>query len=162
MDILAARKKAAAQAKVRQQPGPAGPEDVQPAQGNEPSRPADQAPETLAPVAPVQEHAQSLSEGSAAMIATAEASQPEAVLAQEIELLSFRLSGEEYALMVADVQEVLKIFQLTPVPNTPAYILGVISLRGTVTPVYDLSRRLGIPAGVRDENAMAPPQHHLV
>ncbi len=73
--------------------------------------------------------------------------------AQEIEMLSFRLGGEEYAVMVEIVREVLKRRELTMVPNAPDYILGVISLRGTMLPVIDLSIRLGIPRGFRDEKS---------
>ncbi len=72
---------------------------------------------------------------------------------EEIELLSFRLGGEEYAVNVDDVKEVLKNRELTLVPNAPDYILGVTALRGPVLPVIDLCRRLGIPAGVRDEKS---------
>jgi purine-binding chemotaxis protein CheW len=69
---------------------------------------------------------------------------------QEIDLLSFRLAGEAYALPVNDVREVLKIRLLTPVPNAPAYILGVTALRGAVLPVIDLCVRFGLAAGTRD------------
>jgi purine-binding chemotaxis protein CheW len=72
---------------------------------------------------------------------------------QEIEMLSFLLSGEEYVLPVDDVREVLKSRALTIVPNSPPHILGVTSIRGTVLPVIDLSRRLGLPPAARDEKA---------
>ena len=72
---------------------------------------------------------------------------------QDLELLSFRLGGEEYAVMVKDVREVLKLFYLTAVPNAPDYILGVMSLRGTMLPIIDLGRRLGISAHARDDKS---------
>jgi len=72
---------------------------------------------------------------------------------REIELLSFRLGAEEYALPVADVREVLKIVQLTSVPNTPDYIPGIMSHRGTMLPVLDLCRRFGLAPGVNDEKS---------
>jgi purine-binding chemotaxis protein CheW len=74
-------------------------------------------------------------------------------LSTELELLAFRLGGEEYAVMVDDVREVLKLRDLTSIPNTPEYILGVMSLRGTMLTVIDLGRRLGLAPGVRDERA---------
>jgi len=77
----------------------------------------------------------------------------EAAQQQEIEMLSFRLGGEEYAVLVADVREVLKIYQPTSVPNSPDYILGIMSLRGTMLPIIDLCRRFGLPAGVQDEKS---------
>jgi purine-binding chemotaxis protein CheW len=70
-----------------------------------------------------------------------------------MEMLTFRLGGEEYAVMVQDVHEVLKIRDLTPVPNTPDYVLGVTSLRGSMLPVIDLCKRLNIAAGERDEKS---------
>ena len=73
--------------------------------------------------------------------------------ADEIDLLSFRLAGEAYALLVKDVREVLKIRSLTPVPNAPSYILGVTALRGTVLPVIDLCVRFGLPSGIRDDKS---------
>jgi purine-binding chemotaxis protein CheW len=73
--------------------------------------------------------------------------------AQEIEMLSFRLGDEEYVLPVDDVREVLKSRELTIVPNSPPHVLGVTSIRGTVLPVIDLGKRLGLPPAVRDEKA---------
>jgi len=56
----------------------------------------------------------------------------------------FRLGGEEYAVMAADVREVLEIRELTRVPNAPDYLPGVTSLRGRMLPVIDLYTRLGL------------------
>jgi purine-binding chemotaxis protein CheW len=77
----------------------------------------------------------------------------EEIHAQEIEMLSFLLGGEEYVLPVDEVREVLKSRELTIVPNSPPHVLGVTSIRGTVLPVIDLGRRLGIPPAARDERA---------
>jgi purine-binding chemotaxis protein CheW len=75
------------------------------------------------------------------------------IQAQEIEMLSFRLGSEEYVLPVDDVQEVLKSRELTTVPNSPPHVLGVTSIRGTVLPVLDLGKRLGLPPATRDDKA---------
>jgi purine-binding chemotaxis protein CheW len=72
---------------------------------------------------------------------------------REIELLSFRLGDEVYAVLVADVREVLKSYHLTIVPNTPDYILGVMSLRGTMLPIIDLRKRFGLAPGANDEKS---------
>ena len=77
----------------------------------------------------------------------------EEIHAQEIEMLSFLLGGEEYVLPVDEVREVLKSRELTMVPNSPPHVLGVTSIRGTVLPVIDLGRRLGLPPATRDEKA---------
>lgn len=84
---------------------------------------------------------------------SATANEPEDTTELEIELLSFRLGEEAYTVLVKDVQEVLKVRDLTPVPNAPSYILGVTSLRGTMLPVVDLCKRLGLAPGPRDEKS---------
>ena len=157
MDILAARKKAAEQASARNKPEPAlAVPAAQP-------KPEQEAP----PVPAVPGPAGIIDSPAAASVATAIAAVPdttieisdssavdaEATRQREIEMLSFRLGGEEYAVPVADVREVLKIIQLTTVPNTPEYILGIMSLRGTMLPIIDLRRRFGLPAGVQDEKS---------
>ncbi len=83
----------------------------------------------------------------------ADAEAAEEAPVREIELLSFRLGGEEYAVTVDDVREVLNLRDLTPVPNTPGYVLGVTSLRGAMLPVVDLCKRLGLTPGVRDDKS---------
>jgi purine-binding chemotaxis protein CheW len=82
-----------------------------------------------------------------------EAGESEKTQQSEIELLSFRLGGEVYAVLVADVREVLKNYHLTTVPNTPDYILGVMSLRGAMMPVIDLCKRFGLAPRTNDEKS---------
>lgn len=55
--------------------------------------------------------------------------------------LTFKLHQEEYGVEILKVQEIKGFTQVTPVPNTPAYVRGVINLRGTVVPVLDLRAR---------------------
>lgn len=58
----------------------------------------------------------------------------------------FRLMGEEYGVPIAAVQEIVRVPELlTKVPKTPAFIEGVINLRGAVLPVVDQRRRFGLP-----------------
>ena len=59
--------------------------------------------------------------------------------------LTFQLGREEYAIEILRVQEIRGHSRITPIPNTPAYVKGVINLRGTVVPVVDLRCRLGMP-----------------
>ena len=89
----------------------------------------------------------------AAVVPVSDAGASEKTQQSEIELLSFRLGGEVYAVLVADVREVLKSYHLTTVPNTPDYILGVMSLRGTMLPIIDLCKRFGLAPGVKDEKS---------
>lgn len=58
--------------------------------------------------------------------------------------LSFRCTGERYALPIRQVREIIEYDQLTPVPMMPAFIRGVINLRGKVVPVVDLACRFGL------------------
>jgi purine-binding chemotaxis protein CheW len=59
--------------------------------------------------------------------------------------LSFHLGGEEYAIQVLKVREIVKLQHITGVPETPAELKGVINLRGKVIPVIDLRLRFGLP-----------------
>lgn len=63
--------------------------------------------------------------------------------AQAGQYLSFYLGKEVFALGIMVVKEIIQFNQLTCVPLMPAYIRGVINLRGSVVPVIDLSVRLG-------------------
>jgi purine-binding chemotaxis protein CheW len=55
----------------------------------------------------------------------------------------FEVAGHTYAIDVAQVREVVRWQSVTPLPNAPALIEGVIDLRGSVVPVVDLGRALG-------------------
>jgi purine-binding chemotaxis protein CheW len=59
---------------------------------------------------------------------------------------TFKLAGELLALRVDDVQEVLMLQPLTPVPLAPAHIVGLLNLRGHIMTAVDLRRRLRFPA----------------
>lgn len=58
------------------------------------------------------------------------------------QFLSFHLGGEEYAVGILSIREVVEYQRLTPVPATPPWVRGVMNLRGTVVPVLDLATRL--------------------
>lgn len=64
--------------------------------------------------------------------------------ARSIELLTFRIAEQEYALDIMSVREIRGWTHATPLPYAPNYMKGVINLRGTVLPVMDLSVRLGL------------------
>lgn len=72
---------------------------------------------------------------------------------KELEMLAFFVGRERYVVPVDAVREVLKPREITPVPHTPDYILGVCSLRGAVLTVIDLNRRLGLASAQRDEKS---------
>jgi purine-binding chemotaxis protein CheW len=52
--------------------------------------------------------------------------------------LTFSLDGEEYGIGILKVKEIIGMMPITPIPRTPAYVKGVINLRGKVIPVADL------------------------
>jgi purine-binding chemotaxis protein CheW len=56
--------------------------------------------------------------------------------------LVFQLQTHDYALPVGDVVEVLRMVALTPVPEAPPWLAGILNLRGRAIPVLDLRRRL--------------------
>ncbi|WP_019626164.1 chemotaxis protein CheW [Thioalkalivibrio sp. ALJT] len=58
--------------------------------------------------------------------------------------VTFSLADETYAIDVLQVQEVLKVAEIAPVPGVPDYILGIINLRGNVVTVIDARRRMGL------------------
>jgi len=57
--------------------------------------------------------------------------------------LTFALAGEEYGLPVLKVREIIKMLDITQVPQVPAHVKGVINLRGKVIPVVDLRLKFG-------------------
>lgn len=59
--------------------------------------------------------------------------------------VTFSLDEETYAIDVLQVQEVLKLTEIAPVPGVPNYILGIINLRGDVVTVIDARRRMQLP-----------------
>jgi len=62
---------------------------------------------------------------------------------EEAQYLTFMLGGEMFAIGILGIKEILEYGQLTSVPMMPAFVRGVINLRGAVVPVVDLSARFG-------------------
>ena len=60
------------------------------------------------------------------------------------EFLAFRLGDEEYAIDILKVQEIRAHEAVTRIANAPAYLKGVINLRGTIVPIVDLRVKLGM------------------
>lgn len=66
-----------------------------------------------------------------------------------LQLVSFRIGREEYAVNVAEVQEIVRLTTITAVPRAPRYVEGVVNLRGRIVPVVDLALRIGLPSQPR-------------
>lgn len=62
----------------------------------------------------------------------------------EIELLTFQVGGQEYAIDIMSVREIRGWSKATPLPHAPDFVRGVINLRGTVLTIVDLADRLGM------------------
>ncbi|GGX64315.1 chemotaxis protein CheW [Tateyamaria omphalii] len=73
------------------------------------------------------------------------------VTTKQKELLTFRLSDQEYALDIMTVREIRGWTRATPMPLAPSFMRGVINLRGTVLPIMDLAERLGLPEADQGE-----------
>ncbi|TWC28174.1 purine-binding chemotaxis protein CheW [Pseudomonas sp. SJZ079] len=61
----------------------------------------------------------------------------------EAQYLTFMLGGEMFAISILGIKEIIEYGNLTSVPMMPAFVRGVINLRGAVVPVVDLSARFG-------------------
>ncbi|MGD0883877.1 MAG: chemotaxis protein CheW [Thermodesulfovibrionales bacterium] len=67
-----------------------------------------------------------------------------------LQLVTFKLGGEEYATDILKVQEINRMVNITAVPNTPGYVEGVINLRGKVIPVINLRKKFGLETKAAD------------
>jgi purine-binding chemotaxis protein CheW len=62
----------------------------------------------------------------------------------DLEFLCFRVSDELYGINIMDIKEIIKPREVTEVPRAPAFVTGVLSLRGTIIPILDMRMRLGL------------------
>ncbi|RMH09568.1 MAG: chemotaxis protein CheW [Nitrospirae bacterium] len=66
-----------------------------------------------------------------------------------LQVVSFDIGTEEYAVDILAVQEIIRMVEITKVPKAPYYVEGVINLRGKVIPIIDLRLRFGLPPAER-------------
>jgi purine-binding chemotaxis protein CheW len=64
----------------------------------------------------------------------------------QVQLATFFLGGEEYALDIMRIKEIIHPLKITPVPKVPGFIEGVVELRGTILPIVDLRKRFDLTA----------------
>jgi purine-binding chemotaxis protein CheW len=77
------------------------------------------------------------------------------MLEKEGKYLTFALANEEYGLEILKVREIIGYMEITAVPQTPAYVKGVINLRGQVIPVVDLRAKFGMETSdITDETCI--------
>jgi purine-binding chemotaxis protein CheW len=79
-----------------------------------------------------------------AMIERTEVSAHEARGANENKFLSFCLGAEQFGVEILRVREIIGLIAITPLPQTPPYVKGVMNLRGRIIPVIDLRLRFGL------------------
>lgn len=65
-----------------------------------------------------------------------------AVTGQRTPCVVFTLASVEYGLDISHVQEIMRLPEVTPIPNAADYIVGIINLRGSIIPILDLKLRL--------------------
>jgi purine-binding chemotaxis protein CheW len=69
---------------------------------------------------------------------------------ERIQLVSFKIGNEEHGIDVLKVREIIRMSNITRVPNTPHYIEGVINLRGKVIPIISLRMKFSLPETEND------------
>jgi purine-binding chemotaxis protein CheW len=68
------------------------------------------------------------------------------------EIAAFQINNEEFALNIDDVNEIIKYTEITPIPEAPQFIDGVINLRGVVIPIVSLPERLGFTKEIKPKS----------
>ena len=72
--------------------------------------------------------------------------EPETSQSEEMQLVIFDLAGEAYGVVIQAVLEIIRMQEITTIPQAPYFVKGVINLRGKVIPVADLRKRFSMPA----------------
>ena len=78
----------------------------------------------------------------------------------EIEVITCRLGAEHYAVESRHLRAVQWISSITPVPCTPGYVIGIVSVRGEIVTLLDLASMIGLtsaPSSAASENAVTRP-----
>jgi len=70
-----------------------------------------------------------------------------------LQLVTFTIGEEEFGVNILQVQEIIRMLDITKVPKAPEFVEGVINLRGKVIPIIDLRKRFGMPPKVRDKSS---------
>lgn len=73
---------------------------------------------------------------------------------ERVEYLTFGMCGEEYAIDILNVREIRAHESVTRIAQAPAFVKGVINLRGTIVPIVDLRSRLGLPSAENEASTV--------
>ena len=71
---------------------------------------------------------------------------------KELQLVSFKLAEEEFGVEILQVKAINRMVEITPLPDAPAFVKGVINLRDKLIPVVDLRKRIGLPEHAYDKD----------
>ena len=74
-----------------------------------------------------------------------------------MDILTFELDNRRHAFRADDVVQVVQMVEISPLLGAPAVIEGIVNVRGTIVPVFDLRSRLGLPP-----RAIDPAQHLVI
>jgi len=64
------------------------------------------------------------------------------LIENSLQVVTFRVGNEDYGLHIMRVQEIIRVIEAVRVPKAPAYVEGVINLRGKIIPIIDLRKRM--------------------
>jgi purine-binding chemotaxis protein CheW len=81
------------------------------------------------------------------------ATQTEGSDADQVQIVTFEVGEEEFAVDILAVQEIIRVGQITRVPHSPPSVEGAVNFRGQITPVVDLRRRFGFDTVERGKDA---------
>src|SRR6201998_3646702 len=70
---------------------------------------------------------------------------------KELQIVGFRIGSETHGVQIGSVREIVRVPEITTVPNAPELIEGVINLRGKIIPVMDLRKRFGSASVQQDK-----------
>ncbi len=87
--------------------------------------------------------------------ALAHSSEDEETNGETIGMVVLAIGDERYGVEVQDVQEIEPLDKITPIPGTPAFWAGVVNLRGSMYPVLDIERYLGLPVSEVEDPKVA-------
>lgn len=65
-------------------------------------------------------------------------------MGESVQVATFHIGSEEYGVDISQIQEIIRMVEITRVPRTPAFMEGVINLRGQLIPIVDLRARFGL------------------
>lgn len=71
---------------------------------------------------------------------------------EDLQAVVFMLNKAYYGVPILQVQEIVKMTEITEIPNTPDFVQGIVNLRGKIIPIIDMRKRFGLPDEKVNEN----------